>query len=237
MHAKDVSLKVKDNSCNCVSDVPVQWPVLLQHPEEWVAEGDLPESASPAQLSSGVYRFISAVEQNSMHIQYNTIEFPVQKSYEITSVPSDVDKTFQPSICSLQVTQAMIRDGGASYSLTCLRCLLQLHCLYTADSASIQLSVYYLHRLKCFRRSDFPLVFWTKVYLISVCPPCWWEVVLSLQGTSAVSNVLSRNNWVYSLSHTAILYRPLSIPVKPIYQNKPPPLQYKIQYDAFQIHG
>ena len=71
--------------------------------------------------------------------------------------------------------EIMIRDGGASYALTCLRfpptsLTKELHCLQTATSPSIPPSVFHLCRLKCFHRSDFPLVFGTRVYSISSVP-------------------------------------------------------------------
>ena len=42
-----------------------------------------------------------------------------------------------------------------------------LHCLHTAMSASIRMSLFHSHRLKCFPRSDLPLVFGTRVYSMS----------------------------------------------------------------------
>ena len=48
---------------------------------------------------------------------------------------------------------------------------MELHCLHTATSASIQPSVFHLCRLKCFHRPDFPLAFWTVRFHVS---PLWW---------------------------------------------------------------
>ena len=98
---------------------------------------------------------------------------------------------------------------------------MELHCLHTATSAS--LAVFHLHRLKCAYRSDFPLVFGTRVYLI-LCvhrvnekkfflfrhlqhfPVCFSEITM-YTGTDKC---------------TDFLYHLLSIPVKPVYQYKPP---------------
>ena len=73
----------------------------------------------------------------------------------------------------------------------------ELHCLQTVTSASIQPSIFHLRRLKCFHRSDLPLVVRISAYSIACARHVdWWEV-LSLQGTSALSDVLSGNNQVY----------------------------------------
>ena len=78
----------------------------------------------------------------------------------------------QHSINSPQVAQATIRDGGASYALTCLRCLpkvWQLNCTVYIQQHQYQFSrlFFCLRRLKFFHRFYFPSVFGTRAYFIS----------------------------------------------------------------------
>ena len=128
-------------------------------------------------------------------------------------------KECQPPICSPQLTHATVRDGGASYVLTCLRCLpkvWELHCLHTA---TIQQYVFHLCRLKCFHRSDFPLG------LLNFMCACHidekklfpfrklWHYLISFPEITKYTS---------TDEHTSILYHLSSISVKLVYQYKPP---------------
>ena len=112
-------------------------------------------------------------------------------------------------------THATIKDGGALYVVTCLRCLpyvWQRNC-----------TVYMQQHQHQFSRLSFTYIDWiVSTDLISlwylglgctlfhVCQPCWWEV-LSLQGTLALSDALLRNNWVHWYGQP---YRYTILPVK-----------------------
>ena len=105
----------------------------------------------------------------------------------------------QPSVSSPQVTQATIRDDGTSCASTCLRRLPQIW--------QRNCTVYIKQQQHQFGRLSFAYVDWSVSknlifhwYLglegtrCRLCPTCWWEEVLSLQGASALSDVLSGNN-------------------------------------------
>ena len=93
-----------------------------------------------------------------------------------------------------------------------------------------------IYNIKNFHRSDFPLVFGTRMYLISRVSAMLMKSS-SHHGISTLSNVLSGNNPVYLNKQP---HCPLSILAKQVYQFKPSALSTgsngKYKYDALLWH-
>ena len=126
----------------------------------------------------------------------------------------------------------MIKVGGASYALTCLRCLQQVwHWNCTVYNTCSNLSICsaiclsFLCRLKCFDRSDFPLVFETRVYSISCVSATLMRKVLFLQEITKCTGMDKQISVPYCL---------LRIPVKSIHWYKPPALHILLN---LSLHG
>ena len=102
---------------------------------------------------------------------------------------------------------------------------MELNCSQTATSASSQLSVFHFCRLKCFHRSNFPLPFGSRVYLISHGSIKLMKRSSFPWGNFGLSSVLSGSNWVNRCRQP---YHQLSIPVKPSCWYKPPAPVYNI---------
>ena len=115
-----------------------------------------------------------------------------------------------------------VRDGSASYALTCLRCLLQvgqwkleLRCLCTTTSASVLLAVFCLSRLKCFHRSNFPFVLGTRVHsILQVCVHHFDGFFPFRELRHFCMCFPEISEYTDTENRTSISYHPLGIPVK-----------------------
>ena len=120
--------------------------------------------------------------------------------------------------------KVMIKDAGAPYALTCLRCpphIWQRNCI-----VYIQQHQHQCGRL-CLAQEDWSvstdlISLW---YLgLHVCPPCWWEKFfpfMELRHFPTCCPEITEIRTTVPVYRTSIPYRQLSTQIKPAYRYKP----------------